>query len=141
MIKIKAVEKRDKEWGHRVFPKTGDYSRSFWVRSERDQLTRIYVHPEGEGFLENLAVGRLNRPWRLFRTEVVPQVLAQLGLSNIGYRWDQHAGCAMCPCSPGFVLDARLGYDIYVRAEYEKPTLSPRAARVVAARSANLGID
>lgn len=82
-------------------------------RYQRNTKTRIYVWPKGETLIENLE-NRKSRPYDLFRKQVIPTVLAQLGVdASTKIRWSQYAGCS-CPCSPGFVLDKRLGKDVHV---------------------------
>lgn len=65
--------------------------------------SRIYIWPQGESVLDNL-VNRCGRPHQLYRREVLPQLFDKLGLpKDFKVNWSQHAGCSMCPCSPGFV--------------------------------------
>jgi hypothetical protein len=82
-------------------------------RHNRSQLVRLYVWPEKESFAENF-VYRTNRPWRLYR-KALPAIFKHFGLSeNTGASWSRNAGCSMCPCSPGFILDFMGGYDLCV---------------------------
>lgn len=78
------------------------YSRDETWR-ERTKKSRLYVSPKGEGVMANF-INRHHRPnveWaKLVRAEVLPA----LGIASKGMRWNVHAGCGMCPCSPGFVL-------------------------------------
>ena len=67
---------------------------------------RLYVWPANEALSANLA-NRRSRPYNWYKREVVPAVLSALGLPNASGRWSQKAGCRMCPCSPGFILDAQ----------------------------------
>jgi hypothetical protein len=63
------------------------------------QKTRVYFDHSGENILENLAFRR-NRPVDLYK----------MGLDRTTkFRWSIHAGCTMCPCSPGFLCDADVG--------------------------------
>jgi hypothetical protein len=75
-------------------------------RSTKRAATRIYIWPKGETILENL-MNRRDRPYTTYRKEVLPGVLAGLGIryQDVKVRWSQYAGCTMCPCSPGFILD------------------------------------
>lgn len=93
--------------------------------------TRVYFHASGESIGEQL-FNRHDRPYKLYRN-FVPAVLkaaAQL-LSedwqkqrindpSVKFGWDKHAGCTMCPCSPGFVLTTRVNVDIYVSIKSKK---------------------
>jgi hypothetical protein len=77
---------------------------------EKNQKARIYFHPKGEAVMENF-VNRHSRPHLEYKT-MLPVVFDRLkqqhGLDFIGAQahWNVKAGCAMCPCSPGFVADA-----------------------------------
>ena len=88
-------------------PRGYDYYQN-WSRYTRAAraATRVYVWPEGESIMENLE-NRRQRPYTTYRKEVLPYVLDQLGLPrDTKVRWSQHAGCSMCPCSPGFIIDS-----------------------------------
>ena len=75
--------------------------------NEYKSTTRVYVWPEGETLLDNLC-NRRSRPFKAYKPLVEQQ------LRDVGYtgkiRWDQKAGCKMCPCSPGFVLETQLDW-------------------------------
>jgi hypothetical protein len=71
--------------------------------------TRIYVWLKNENMLENMA-NRFSRPYDVYKQEVLPKLELPAGAK---VRWSQKAGCS-CGCSPGFVVDAVLGYDIHV---------------------------
>ena len=84
-------------------------------RTEFQEATRVYLSFPQESILDNL-VNRHSRPWSALKP------LVEAELREAGYagrvRWSKHAGCKMCPCSPGFVLDGNLDYseplDIWV---------------------------
>jgi hypothetical protein len=67
--------------------------------------SRIYIWPKGETIMDNLN-NRRQRPYTVYRKEVLPGVLASLGIKieDAQLRWSRYAGCS-CPCSPGFILD------------------------------------
>jgi hypothetical protein len=74
--------------------------------------TRIYFRIEDETVMENF-VNRRTRPYNEYR-KLIPQALKQLGLSpeqisNMKFSWSKKAGCTMCPCSPGFIVE--VGYN------------------------------
>lgn len=61
-------------------------------------------------------------PVQVFR-KLMPQVLEQVGLNpNMKGRWSRKAGCA-CGCSPGFVMDDRGMFDVYVTYEVNEEML------------------
>lgn len=65
--------------------------------------TRIYIDVADESVWDNL-LNRRSRPHLEYR-KLLPQILEELGLAaDTKVRWSQHAGCSMCPCSPGFVI-------------------------------------
>ena len=83
------------------------YSRN--ARNEYFQAPRLYVWHEDEGLLGNF-FNRTSRPYRQYKQSIVPVVNELLGQPvDQKARWSQKAGCAMCPCSPGFILDHARG--------------------------------
>jgi hypothetical protein len=86
---------------------------------------RCYISPKGETVLENLFVGRRNRPTDLYRRELMPTLKAKIAEflgcqpEQVKLNWSQHAGCSMCPCSPGYIVTAPVQkpVDIYVSVE------------------------
>jgi hypothetical protein len=91
-----------------------------WRRGrERSAKVRVYIGVKGEGVLDGF-VARRDRPSDLYRREVMPEVLRQLGLQGVRFRWSQKAGCS-CGCSPGFILGgAEFGYDVCVTIQATK---------------------
>lgn len=92
-------------------------------RSYYHSKPRLYINPKGESVLCNLFYGRHNRPVKLYREIVIPEIiqaLAQkylLDSTNIKFRWSQYAGCS-CPCSPGFIVSGcDRPIDIWVEVE------------------------
>lgn len=84
--------------------------------SSRQQLSRVYVYPRGESVVEHL-FARHERPYNVYRKQVLPQVWEQLGVKNAQVRWSQYAGCS-CPCSPGFIVTSGYsGPDLLVAVE------------------------
>jgi len=80
---------------------------------EMRQAARVYIFPKGETIWQNLE-NRRQRPHTTFRKEVMPAVLAEMGLpANTKIRWSQYAGCS-CPCSPGFIIDDVHGKTVFV---------------------------
>jgi hypothetical protein len=80
------------------------------------QPTHIYVWPKGETILENLEK-RHQRPYTIYKKEVIPNVLRQMGLpSYTKVRWNQKAGCG-CGCSPAFIVNTDWGSDVHVTIE------------------------
>lgn len=75
---------------------------------------RIYVNPEGETLRENMR-NRRERPYSIYKKEVLPQLFRVLGITPPKVSWSQKAGCRMCPCSPGFIVpNYDVPYDIHV---------------------------
>jgi hypothetical protein len=70
---------------------------------ERTKKSRLYVSVRGESIAENF-VNRHHRPNVEWAKMVRARVLPMLGLPTKGMRWNVHAGCGSCPCSPGFIL-------------------------------------
>lgn len=66
---------------------------------------RIYVQVGDFDLLENLE-NRRRRPYTEFRKYIERVVWPTLGWQETAPKlgWRQNAGCSMCPCSPGFVV-------------------------------------
>jgi hypothetical protein len=66
---------------------------------------RIYVQVGDFNLLENLE-NRRRRPYTEFRKYIERVVWPTLGWQETAPKlgWRQNAGCSMCPCSPGFVV-------------------------------------
>lgn len=45
---------------------------------------------------------------------VLDDALMNLGYEGAKYKFSQNAGCAMCPCSPGFIVDGVFDSAIWV---------------------------
>lgn len=82
----------------------------------KERLTnrpRIYIFPRDESIAEQF-FNRKERPYKIWRKEVLPQVWEQLGIDSAKVRWSQYAGCS-CPCSPGFIItEGYSGSDVFV---------------------------
>lgn len=112
-LKITVFVRRDR-------PVPTGYSRA--AEREYRAYARIYVHPAGETILENL-VERRNRPTALYR-ELMPEILRRAGLpADTKVTWSQHAGCSMCPCSPGFIVKDHSRFDVWVDVAPETTTV------------------
>jgi hypothetical protein len=56
---------------------------------------------------------RRNRPYTLLK----PIIAAELRERHIQFdkiRWNRYAGCSMCPCSGGFIIEGFRGHDIWM---------------------------
>ena len=76
---------------------------------------RIYINHEEESVMDNF-FNRRQRPTTLYKKMLLPAVRAKLGLAeDVKIGWSNKAGCGMCPCSPGFLIqDYRYRFDVYV---------------------------
>lgn len=100
---------------------------------------RVYIFPKGEKIIENLFVGRHNRPTDVYKREVVPAIKQAivdrematkaeddtkvLTVDMVEMRWSQKAGCS-CGCSPGYIVTLRgafidVRFDVFVAVEAE----------------------
>jgi hypothetical protein len=64
---------------------------------------RMYVSVADETVFDNLA-NRKRRPYNVYKTLIQSSGIGEV-LNLDGLRWSQKAGCTMCPCSPGFILN------------------------------------
>lgn len=85
--------------------------------------TRVYVHPEGENIIENL-MNRRSRPYKLYRP-LVEKALRHKKIDWTKLKWSQKAGCTMCPCSPGFIVEGSRGLDIWVTISTKEDQADP----------------
>lgn len=94
-----------------VRPET-EFTRHGEPKKNRD---KIYIWIKDETIIENLQ-NRRNRPYKDYKREVIPQLMEWIKdkkptvyelLKWVRWGWDQHCGCSMCPCSPGFVGDIK----------------------------------
>ena len=86
------------------------------VRKKMNLLTRIHVFLEGETIIQNLE-NRHQRPYTVYKKEILPSVLRQMGLpADTKARWSQKAGCS-CGCSPAFIIEGNYGKTVYVTVE------------------------
>ena len=79
-----------------------------------DKETRVYIWPGNESILDQMTT-RLCRPHTIWRKEIMPKVLQELGLPlDTEVKWSQYAGCS-CPCSPGFIIKGHCEHmDVHV---------------------------
>lgn len=74
--------------------------------SEWNAAPRLYVNVNtGADFdvMESL-MNRKRRPYNIYKTMIHSSGLKDV-ISLDKLSWSQHAGCTMCPCSPGFILN------------------------------------
>lgn len=128
-----------------VSPTTNNrWDRGHMTGTEQDynKKPRLYVSTSGETLLDNL-MNRTTRPVNVWG-KAVRKALAALELSGtVG--WYNKAGCAMCPCSPGFIwtgapaLDFGDGYPTTKYDAYVQLADAPLVREDAAAREEQLG--
>lgn len=97
-----------------------DAEKRWKPRDDRSNLVRLYVWPDDESFAENF-VYRATRPWRVYR-KMLPAIFKHFKLpETTKASWSKNAGCSMCPCSPGFILDYMGSYDLCVSVTADDP--------------------
>ena len=76
--------------------------------------------------IEDIFTGeRYNKPYNMVRP-LLKKALKEVGipekeLSEMKFNWNRHAGCKMCPCSPGFIVsgaNSLNGYNVYITYKY-----------------------
>jgi hypothetical protein len=101
-----------------VVRKDGYYSTSMqrWIRSDAGSRpydeSRVFVDFEGETVFDNLN-NRVARPYTQLRPIVIEKLKAE-GIEFTKIRWSRKAGCRMCPCSPGFIIEGHYGKDFWL---------------------------
>lgn len=138
VITLEKVETRDKPRGQWVYPE-GRYARPYRQRDETNVKTRLYLWPSNESVIENFLVGRHTRPVGILRL-AIPAIFAELKIGPYKARWSRKAGCS-CGCSPAFIIDARLGYDIFATVKFDQPPLTPNQVVEVARRIESWEMD
>lgn len=82
--------------------------------------TRIYFWLKEYNPIEEITTGvRWSKPYKEFKRHM-REVFEKLELTYPGdnvFHWSQKAGCS-CGCSPGFIMDRNLGFDIHVGYSY-----------------------
>lgn len=103
--------------GHRVTFQFYERDRPRWIparsnaRWDRGHMScsqtdytkkpRLFVEVKGESLLDNLA-NRTTRPYNVWG-KILRKAIAQTPELAGRIGWYNKAGCAMCPCSPGFI--------------------------------------
>lgn len=68
-----------------------------------------FPHPgtrRGEDPAADAACDRWNRGYiRIARGFAAARLAEEFGIADVRMRWDENAGCSMCRCSPGFVVN------------------------------------
>lgn len=73
--------------------------------SEHYAAPRMYVTVSDETVFENIA-NRKRRPYNIYKTLIHSSGISDV-LDVTSLRWSQKAGCTLCPCSPGFILNSQ----------------------------------
>jgi hypothetical protein len=75
--------------------------------------SRVFPSFEGETIFAHLE-NRRSRPWQLLKPLVAAELTAR-GIAFTKLTWNRYAGCTMCPCSGGFVIEGgETGVDHWV---------------------------
>jgi hypothetical protein len=101
MFKIKSISEREGSCS-----KSGDPAK-----------TKVFIFHDNETTEENMK-NRNNRPYKDYAEHIIPKVMEYLGIKfRMAILWNTRAGCSMCNCSPGFILDKHYGKEILVHIE------------------------
>jgi len=114
-ITIKSVQIRDYKdkimnW---MFPRDGDARERQETEKASKRKTRVYVVWADTPTME-LLYNATDSYRRRARREVL-RAARMDGIDITGARWSRKAGCS-CGCSPGFILAADKGKDIWIEA-------------------------
>jgi hypothetical protein len=82
------------------------------AREDKATHSRAFVWVKDETVMENL-MNRRNRPVKLYR-EIAERGLIEAGIDFYQLSWSKHAGCSMCPCSPGFIVKGSTRKEIHI---------------------------
>jgi hypothetical protein len=70
---------------------------------EYESFPRVYVSTDEAFNMAEDFINRTRRPYNEWR-QPTKDALAAVGIAFEKMNWSKHAGCSMCPCSPGFIL-------------------------------------
>jgi hypothetical protein len=76
--------------------------------------SRVFID-FGEDVWTHLA-NRRSRNYNVLRPLVAAH-LEDLGIKFTKLSWSRYAGCSMCPCSGGFIIEGAYGVDYWAKAE------------------------
>jgi hypothetical protein len=88
-----------------------------WKQQKSDQPyspSRVFVD-FGEDVWTHLA-NRRSRDYNTLRPLVLEK-LKSMGIPVTKLRWSRYAGCSMCPCSGGFIIEGENGKDYWAKIE------------------------
>ena len=88
------------------------YNQRFTSRYERPYAYSIVYVDFGETVLEHLE-NRRNRPYNLLKPIIARELTAR-GIEFSKIRWNRYAGCSMCPCSGGFIIEGHRSHTIWM---------------------------
>lgn len=80
--------------------------------------SKVFFWPETFTLDEHLD-GRFKRPYERLRMRMrsvwrLADIPQEEWPRTREVKWSQKAGCSVCPCSPGFIVARRWGYDLHV---------------------------
>jgi hypothetical protein len=104
------------------------WSASIYQKNDYLARPRVFAFSEeqaNESLLENLE-NRTRRPSTILRKGVLAMMTKlELPILKSELKWSNNAGCRMCPCSPGFILQVD-GYSKHnersINLRFELPT-------------------
>lgn len=83
-----------------------------WTGEKVKKKTRIYFLCKKSEHDD--ITNRKTQPTKYYRNEIA-SILTELGLpADTKVRFSQRAGCSMCPCSPGFIIENHWDREVYV---------------------------
>jgi hypothetical protein len=68
----------------------------------------------GASKIVDRAWDKLNRFIVSHKRKIAKGVLEQMFKDEVKINWSKHAGCSMCPCSPGFIATGLNNFDIFI---------------------------
>lgn len=92
--------------------------RTYPVRKYASKYDRPYADSVvyvdfGESVWEHIE-NRRNRPYNVLKP-IIGAALREQGIQFEKIRWNRYAGCSMCPCSGGFIVEGYTGHDIWMK--------------------------
>lgn len=97
-----------------TYARTSDWGRKQYKYDRPEYPSRVFLE-FGETVWEHLE-NRRSRPWQELKP-LVSDALVEIGVSVDKLRWDINAGCGMCPCSGGFLVEGEQGKDYFAKVD------------------------
>lgn len=85
-----------------------------WLPEDDDDTVLDNISKRDRGGSPDDEVKRRRKAMRLLAQVGIAKACAKFDIEEPKLRYSIHAGCSMCPCSPGFIADVDFGGDLFI---------------------------